>query len=52
MYEVAKYEFARWINSLEQERLTRFEKNLLGVIIDNFDSIAAKGIAKGGELSY
>lgn len=48
IYEVAKYEFSRWLDSLRHEMLTPYDITLLNIIVENFDEIASKGVNKGG----
>ena len=48
MYEYAKYEFSRWLSTLDVYQLDIYQKRFIGLLIEHFDDIAAVGTAKGG----
>lgn len=52
MYEIAKHEFAVWIDSLDSTQLTEHEKTIINVIANDFDSVAALSTARGGRSKY
>ena len=47
MYEIAKLEFGKWLSKLEIDTLSKYEKALIGIILDHFDDIAQCGTAGG-----
>lgn len=47
MYEISKYEFEKWINTLDTGELTEYEITLINSILDNYELIASCGTAGG-----
>lgn len=47
MYEIAKLEFGKWVSKQDINKMTSYEKEMVGIIIDNFDQIAELGTAGG-----
>ena len=47
MYEIAKLEFGKWLSKQDIDKMTPYEKTMVGIIIDNFDEIAKYGTAGG-----
>ena len=47
MNEIAKYEFLTWIDTLETDKFTEYEKTFLSILIDNFEDVASVGTAWG-----
>lgn len=52
MNEIAKYEFFTWIDTLETDKLTEYEKTFLSILIDNFEDVAAVGTASGKRAKF
>lgn len=50
MYEYAKYEFNRWISTLDESQLNPYQKAIINLIVANFDKIASAS-ANGGKRS-
>lgn len=47
MFEISKLEFQKWLDIIAVEKMNPYEKTIVGIIIENFDEIAACGTANG-----
>ena len=47
MYEISKYEFYKWVDSLNEKELSEYDITMLNIILDNYDLIASGGTAGG-----
>ena len=47
MYEISKYEFDKWINTLNAEELSEYEITMINCILDNYELISSCGTAGG-----
>lgn len=47
MYEISKFEFQKWVDTLDIKELSAYEITILNIIMDNYDIIAACGTAGG-----
>lgn len=53
MYEVAKHEFLKWLNTYQTSKeLSAYEITLLNIILENFELVASKGTATGARANY
>lgn len=46
MFELAKFEFSKWLQDQDTGSFSPFEKTMTQILIDHFDEIATVGIAK------
>lgn len=47
MYEISKYEFEKWVNTLNTEALSEYEITMINCILDNYELISSCGTAGG-----
>lgn len=52
MYEIEKVEFNKWVKTLNDAQLSKYDVSLINLIIENFDEIAQIGTTGGKRGKY
>jgi len=47
MYELAKHEFSKWVNTINIGEFTKHDITMVNLLINNFDLLAPLGTAVG-----